>query len=82
MVSMNRSAVTIAEAASSGNRIDSGADAVIGDGFELIALLQKGEEIAADPCLLSCQSVELAFDAAMRFGRLAGALENVCLGAW
>jgi hypothetical protein len=23
----------------------------------------------------------LAFDAAMRFGRLAGALENVCLGA-
>jgi hypothetical protein len=60
--------------------VDRGTDAVIGDRFEFVPLREKGQEFAFDARLLPRQAVELASDAAMCFGSLAGALEKVGFG--
>ena len=59
---------------------DRGADAEIGDGFEFVALGEKGQELAWDAWLSLRQSAELASEAAMRFGSLASWVENAVFG--
>ena len=61
------------------DRVDRGTDAVIGDRFEFVPFSEKSQEFAFDAWLLPCQPTELASDAAMRFGGLAGALEDIRL---